>query len=120
MENASKALLIAGAVLIVIVLISVGMLILNSTNDVTTQAGDTSTSQAIQTFNSSFVQYEGSQKGSTVKNLKQTVKASNAANPDHQIAGNILGDTSAVVNSKKYKITIDYGSDGYVNIINFE
>ena len=42
MENASKALLIAGAVLIVLVLISVGVLLLNRTGDTSNAAADTS------------------------------------------------------------------------------
>ena len=41
MENASKALIIAGAILISILLISVGILIFNSTSGVTDSAGDT-------------------------------------------------------------------------------
>lgn len=118
MENASKALLIAGAILIVIVLISVGMLIVNSTNDVTGQASATATSQAIQTFNNQFIQYEGEQKGSTVKNLYQTVQASNAANPDHTVTLNLPTSSSAdLVNSKIYKVEISQYEAGYVQII---
>ena len=41
MENASKALLIAAAVLIVILLIAFGMRIFNSTSDVSGQASET-------------------------------------------------------------------------------
>ena len=41
MENATKALLIAAAVLIVILLIAFGMRIFNSTGDVADQAGQT-------------------------------------------------------------------------------
>lgn len=41
MENASKALLIAAAVLIVILLIAFGMRIFNSTGDASSQATDT-------------------------------------------------------------------------------
>lgn len=43
MENASKALLIAAAVLIVILLIAFGMRIFNSTSDVSGQATSTGT-----------------------------------------------------------------------------
>ena len=69
MENASKALLIAGAVLIVIVLISVGMLIVNQASSVTDQAGDSMTGQAIDAFNNQFQNYAGIQKGSSIKTL---------------------------------------------------
>lgn len=48
MENASKALLIAGSVLVVIVLIAVGMRILNST------AGASESAQKNNGFNSNY------------------------------------------------------------------
>jgi type II secretory pathway pseudopilin PulG len=121
MENASKALLIAGAILVVIVLISVGMLIVNSTQDVTEQAGSTATSQAIQAFNQQFTQYQGTQKGSTIKTLYQSYQASNAANSEHPVTwatgGSNISVMSTVNNSKKYKVQLGYGSDGYVNSI---
>ena len=49
MENASKALLIAAAVLIVILLIAFGMRIFNSTSDVSGKATDTGTQLSNQT-----------------------------------------------------------------------
>ena len=49
MENASKALLIAAAVLIVILLIAFGMRIFNSTSDVSGQATQTGTQLSNQT-----------------------------------------------------------------------
>ena len=77
MENASKALLIAGAILVCIVLISVGMLIVNSTSEVTDQVGDLTSSQAAQTFNNQFSKYVGKQKGSTVKALMESIATNN-------------------------------------------
>lgn len=49
MENASKALLIAAAVLIVILLIAFGMRIFNSTSDVSGQATETGAQLSNQT-----------------------------------------------------------------------
>lgn len=49
MENATKALLIAAAVLIVILLIAFGMRIFNSTSDVSGQATSTGTQLSNQT-----------------------------------------------------------------------
>ncbi len=49
MENASKALLIAAAVLIVILLIAFGMRIFNSTSDVSGQAAQTGEQLSTQT-----------------------------------------------------------------------
>ena len=80
MENASKALLIAGAVLVVILLISLGMMIVNSSQDVTDQVTDLTTNQAVKTFNSEFTTYQGSQKGSSVRSLLQSISVNNATN----------------------------------------
>ena len=125
MENASKALLIAGAILIVIVLISVGMLIVNSTQDMTERAGTTASSQAIQVFNQQFTQYEGTQKGSTVKSLIQAINASNGAEytasgnqSGHQVGFSWSGTAQSgadIVNTRKYKITFTTDSEGYIN-----
>ena len=77
MENASKALLIAGAVLIVILLIGIGMLIYSKSTGVIDTAASTMNTQEIQAFNSQFTPYEGEQKGSSVRALISTVIANN-------------------------------------------
>lgn len=53
MENATKALLIAAAVLIVILLIAFGMRIFTSTSDVSGQAGQTGAQLSTQTNSAS-------------------------------------------------------------------
>ena len=57
MENAPKALLIAGAVLIVIFIISVALLIVNSISGITENSKITSESISAQMFNSQFTSY---------------------------------------------------------------
>ena len=120
MENASKALLIAGAILIVIVLISVGMLIVNSTQDVTSEAEQTAASQANDTFNRQFTQFEGKQKGSTCKSLKTAVESSNGAHDtDHKVTLSLEaedGNWGSVSNTKTYTVTINY-TNGLVSTI---
>ena len=126
MENAPKAFLIAGAILIAIVLISVGMLIVNSTNDATEQTANTATKQSIDVFNSQFVQYEGEQKGSTIKNLYQSVHASTASSVygEHKVLINneepSKFEIRYVRNSDKYMVKLHYGQDGYVNNITID
>ena len=82
MENASKALLIAGSVLIAIVLIAVGIKILNSTTRVTKQVDDLSTTMEVSMFNSQYTQYEGKQNGTAVKKLINQAKTYNATVTD--------------------------------------
>lgn len=93
MENASKALLIAGAILICIVLISVGMMIVSSATDVVDSSTDTTKSQAVQAFNSTFNNYQGNQKGSAIKTLLETISTSNSTNASEHKIGVTLKET---------------------------
>lgn len=78
MENASKALIIAGAILISIVLVSVGVMVVNSLNtDDATAAMD---QQAKDTFNAPFSSSSGENiRGTVVKTLLSNVITSNSS-----------------------------------------
>lgn len=76
MENASKALIIAGAILLAILLISLGIFIFSQAQDTVTNSG---MSQAeTSAFNTKFTKYENIRKGSVVRSMIQEVIASNA------------------------------------------
>ena len=60
MENASKALLIAGAVLVVILIIGVGMLIYTSATGAIQEGVNRMSVQEQNMFNQQFEQYVGS------------------------------------------------------------
>lgn len=77
MENASKALLIAGAILIVILLIAVGMLVYSKARSVIDTGIGQMSSTEISMFNSAFNDYEGSQKGTSVRVLLEKVISNN-------------------------------------------
>ena len=73
MENAVKALLIAAAVLIAILIISLGLVVYNRASETVNSAGDLSEYQ-IQQFNEKFLKYQGtSVSGTDVNALLQTV-----------------------------------------------
>ena len=116
MENASKALIIAGAILISILLITIGIILINSGREVTTGGVTQMASQKIQTFNAQFTSYEGMHKGSALKGLKSLVTASNTTDESHQIAvtTDISGVTSLtdLSSSKNYKVTLKYCAAG--------
>ncbi len=59
MENATKALLIAGGVLIAILIITLFRSVLQSTNKVSKQYNGAISSEQITTFNSNFTKYLG-------------------------------------------------------------
>lgn len=62
MENASRALLIAGTILIVILLIAAGMRLFNSTSSTEEMVETSIKSSEVETFNSKFMQYFGTKK----------------------------------------------------------
>ena len=127
MENASKALIIAGAILLAILLISLGIMIFNQAQDTVNNSG---MSQAEKTaFNNKFLKYEGEkQKGSVVKSLINEIIASNQdsnnsernveirKNGDSPVAANSFG-TSSILTTKSYAVRMEYNDQGIVNII---
>ncbi len=140
MENASKALIIAGAILISIVLITLGVVILGQGQEVVNSSN--MDAQAISSFNSQFTQYEGdSVTGSRVNTLINAVISSNTvSNRDGEVnklinitvangtditlktstASDITyvsGVTTRAKSGTIYKVTVDYGTAGYINTI---
>ena len=80
MENASKALIIAGAILLAILIIGLGVFIYNQASNA---IGNTGMDQlAIQQFNGQFESYEGRKSGSQVKQLLKTVISNNFTHSD--------------------------------------
>ena len=116
MENATKALLIAGSVLIAILLIAMGVRIFSSTSSTVKSSEATMQATAITTFNTQFAGFTGGNiSASKVNTLKQKVIASNAVNKEHQVGGNILTFANT---SGKYTVTAsDADQDGYIDTI---
>ena len=78
MENASKALIIAGAILLSILLISLGLIVYNNAKQ-GAEEGNLD-QQQITTFNSQWLTYRGSNNsGAQIKNLYEALVAHNAA-----------------------------------------
>ena len=77
MENASKALIIAGAILVSILLISVGVIIIRNAN---IDPSSTFSEMEISQFNEKWTKYESpKQSASQVKALISAIAASNSA-----------------------------------------
>jgi len=122
MENASKALIIAGAILISILLITIGIILINSGRDVVDTGTAGMTSQKIQTFNSQFTAYEGTKKGSELKNLANIVRSSNASDSEHQVAlyinnatnsaGTAVTTLAGLTSTKNYNVVLSYAEAG--------
>ncbi len=114
MENASKALIIAGAILLAILLISLGIMIFNVAQDTVSNSG---MSQAeISAFNTKFTKYEGTIKGSVVRSMIQEVIASNS-DENNESAGRLIAieidgknvdpiSSSSIKNTKSYDVSV--------------
>ena len=135
MENASKALIIAGAILLSILIIGLGMFIYQQAAGA--MGGANLDPQKVSAYNSEFENYEGTRSGTQVRALLDAVRAHNNANTDDPtlnitvIEGTASGTTTAptavvtakTVNDIKANIkagktyTVDFGYDansGYI------
>lgn len=125
MENASKALIIAGSVLIAILIISLGLFIFKSTSGTTDQTQELGKTLEVQQFNSQFLKYCGdSVKGSQVRTLCEVIIAHNANsstkvkinNEDDgtQISSNVR---TKIKTNQNYSVTPSYNKDGLIDSI---
>ena len=86
MENASKALLISAAVLIVLLLIGVGIRTADSTSELIDQVDSDTQSTTITAFNSKFTKYlSNSASASETRAFIQEVLTNNSINSSHII-----------------------------------
>ena len=91
MDNASKALIIAGAILIAVMLVSLGVMLYNTAAGVAEGTIGTVESLGVEGFNAQFNQYMGDrQRASVAQGLIDKV-----------IANNANGDTTISVTLKK-------------------
>lgn len=116
MENASKALLIAGAILIAILLIGIGMLVFSGIEGITGQAGQQVDAMEIQMFNKQFEQYAGENvSGSRVKSLITAINASNATYSTDASRQITLDKPDSIGANYRYTVTFDHDISGFVN-----
>ena len=122
MENASKALIMAGSILITIIIISLGIMIFkNMSNSVNKEAS--LTKQQIAAFNSKISPYLGeSVSGSQVNALMQlvrtiNVKANNEGDTAKIITVNGSQDVKRYDTGKFYKVKGQHNADGLLTIL---
>lgn len=134
MENASKALIIAGAILISIVLIAIGVLIVNNIQGTVDETVTQMSAQEIQIFNSKFNVYEGKQTPGNVKGLLSiiatnnlqdttpTVKVTYGTIKDEADVNKIQGKDirGAVSTSSNYTVSFTLNSRGQIDTVIIE
>ncbi len=111
MENGSKALIIAGAILLAILIIGLGVFIYNQASNT---VGETGMDQvAIRKFNGQFEQYLGKIMGApTAKALIDTVK--NASDLNHNINLSGINNKNQIITGHKYTVKETY-SNGIIS-----
>ncbi len=125
MENASKALIIAGAILLAILLISLGIMIFAQAQDTVNNSG--MNEAATTSFNNKFLKYEGTRKGSEVKALVNEAIAANADdnNSNNNISVEITfgGEdltkkgSSDILTTKTYEVNLKTYEKGRIKTI---
>jgi len=125
MENASKALIIAGAILLSILIIGLGMMVFDMAKEALT--GQNLSAEKAAAFNSKFEAYTvGDQRGSQIRNLcdlvknnnlvadeseTYTIKISYGTNTDKTEATDINVIKNSIKNANLYTVTVTYNKD---------
>jgi len=127
MDNASKALIIAGAVLIAVMLVSLGVLIYNQANQIVQEQSVQMQGLSVSGFNNLFSVYYGTNKNSaTVKSLVEQASSTNRTSEDHEVTvtgdgvtnTNLKNITFTPIKNKTYKIEAsEYDANGFVTKI---
>ena len=131
MENASKALIIAGAILISIVLIGVGVLIIGNAQGIFSQGSMQISQMEIQAFNEPFLAFEGKQSGSNVRSLLQKVATHNATYSEDETKQVKVNSSELKMNGvseargkvsvgSTYTVEFTYADSGLINDITIE
>ena len=88
MENASKALIIAGAIILAVLIIILGMYFYNQAAGVGKSVN--MTEYEIQSYNSKFINYEGKVSGTKARELCDVIKQHNLANSTNKGTGIVV------------------------------
>ena len=115
MENASKALIIAGAILLAILIISLGIMIYQQASGVVNN--NSMTEVDVSTFNSKFEQYLGKNvRGAQVNALINTVNTNNMSQDDISKKVTITGNDTTTEKATNYVKNYATGSTYIVKV----
>ena len=143
MENASKALIMAGAILIAIMIVSLGIVVFNNMSNSAKQAANMD-KQEIESFNAKITPYvgqniNGSQvnaliqliisidnsainSGDTLKTVSITYPLEAGGNNTIEVSGNTINGINAVKRVRTgagvyYNVSAEYNENGLINKI---
>ena len=119
MDNASKALIMAGAILISVAIVGIGIYIFSVANTMTNDAVNSMESTSAQMFNNQFYRYGNAE--DTILGTRAKELYNHAKSQKIEVYSGAKGSTtkvtaaSAFENRNKYKL--DYDIDGASNYI---
>ncbi len=120
MDNASKALIMAGAVLIAVILVSLGMLLISSGQTQVEDAINMSDANAVAAYNNQFLQFQGEQRGTAVIQLINRAISSNEKHIETVQVNSgeaDAADINGITRNAKYDVTFQYDGGLISNII---
>lgn len=127
MENGSKALIIAGTIIIVMMFVALGMFFFTKQGGVSGTVRKKWTDDERNTFNNQFTSYELEQKGSRVKELIVIVNESNKKfdsrveiqGPVYQLNG-VYYPSYELINSDNYDVSFVRNNDYIITTISIK
>ena len=124
MDNASKALIMAGAILIAVAIVGIGIYIFTTANSMTDDALNQIDALTVQSINSQLEQYAGTIRG---RELKQCINAARSINNKKSLPNGeqikLKGDTlpqstvTDIVDNQTYTVSFEYSAAGYISNI---
>lgn len=131
MENASQALIIAGAILLAILLVAIGMFVFNKANNSIQRAATQMDQRELETHNSYFTQYQGVQNGAVVKGFlagwgQRIAPPDTAEERKPELKGvlgsgknadEILNSQAKVKTAQRYDVKVTHNKNGLVNLV---
>ena len=124
MENASKAILIAGGVLLAIIVISICMLVISNAREAFVSMEERRQAQIIQEQTAKFANYVGQEiYGTEVNNCRKRALSYNDTNSGPDITVNINGISGNINDSGnlilKFRGEMTTNDDGTIQLITF-
>ena len=125
MENASKALMMAGGILIGILILTLMVTLFMSTKDFSEEYETTKKEESIQQFNTNFTKYLGRSltihEVVTISNFAEVnnVKVISGKKDASDIENIVESYTNNVIDITRYRLEVTEWSNGYVSEIKF-
>ena len=119
MENATKALIIAGAILVSILLVTMGITLLRGTGGLQGQQDDQMNEMTVESFNGQFKAAIGDNvTGDKVLDLIDKVDLKKRNDPDLDLTINYDGvNQNKIRSTSRYSVAVEKDDAGYINVI---